>query len=327
MSDLEKIQVQGTLYNIADAEARQVVKVSDTEPTEPGNKIWVSPASQEIQIPTYTEFEDLEDDVADLRGAITEPSYNLYAGKIAGASINQSGTIGSSTLNDLFYAPVEAGKTYSIRLKNDTTSTVIGFFESEPTAIGDRSYNSSRTTIGNGISFIAPITGWVAYRENTGFEQPQINEGETLLPYAGYLTAKDYTARAKLDNMDGVETGNIHYPIVPVVSTGAGKYVKNNGEVNTNNSLNMTDPIELDPGFTITVKAAGSSVANSMAIIASASDEGYNPLVLNSNGNTVAEYTHTAETAEQIVISYLISVGVSVTITGNLINATNIVRD
>lgn len=70
MSDLEKIQVQGTLYNIADAEARQVVKVSDTEPTEPGNKIWVSPASQEIQIPTYTEFEDLEDDVADLKGAV-----------------------------------------------------------------------------------------------------------------------------------------------------------------------------------------------------------------------------------------------------------------
>ena len=201
------------------------------------------------------------DMVGDLKSAITEPSYNLYAGKIAGATIASNGKIGASTLFDMFKAPVEAGKTYSVRLKSTTESSFIAYFENEPTAVGDVSYNGTRIAINAGMPFTAPITGWLIYREDIGFDQPQINEG-TLLPYAKNLTAIDYTARGKLDSIDGIETGTIHSSAVPVVSTGAGKYVKNDGSVGTSNALNISDPIDLTPGFTITVRAAGSSFAN-----------------------------------------------------------------
>lgn len=270
---------------------------------------------------------DVQEEVSGLKSAITEPSYNLYAGKIAGATINSSGKIGSSTLFDMFKAPVVAGKTYSARLKSTTESSFIAYFENEPTATGDVSYNGARIALNPGVPFTAPITGWVVYRDDIGFDQPQVNEGVTLLPYAGDMTAKDYTARAKLDAIDGIETGSMNSSVVPVVSTGAGKYVKNDGSVDTNNALNMSDPIDLAPGFTITVNAAGSSYTDRVAIIASVSDGVYTPLVLNTSGNTPAEYTHTAQTAEQIVLSYLVSAGITASIAGNMITAINMVGE
>lgn len=270
---------------------------------------------------------EINDRIGQLTEAITEPSYNLYAGKISGATIASNGKIGSSTTYDLFYAPVETGKTYSIRLKDTTASTFGGFFESEPGAVGDVSYNAARISISNGAPVTAPITGWMVFREDIGFDQPQINEGITLLPYAGSLTAKDFFARAKLADMDGIETGAMHSTVVPSVTTGAGNYINDTGSKKSNASLNLSDPIDLAPGFTITVKAAGSTYSNSVAIIASVTNDVYTPLVLNSNGKTFSTYTYTAQAAERIVISYLISAGVQVSISGNVMTSINLIGE
>ena len=227
---------------------------------------------------------EINDRIGQLTEAITEPSYNHYAGKISGATIASNGKIGSSPIYDLFYAPVEIGKTYPIRLKDTTVSTFGVFFESKPGAVGDVSYNAARISISNGAPVTAPITGWMVYRDDTGFDQPQINEGITLLPYAGNLTAKDSAARAKLADIDGIETGAMHSSVVPSVTTGMGKYISDAGLKKSNASFNLSDPIDLAPGFTITVKAAGSTYSNNVTIIASVTNDVYTPLVHNSDG-------------------------------------------
>ena len=273
------------------------------------------------------DYSTLSSDVTDIKSAITEQSYNLYTGKIAGATIASNGKIGASELFDMFKAPVEAGKTYSIRLKDTTASTFIGWFETEPTAIRDVSYNAARVSVNNGIAVTAPITGWIAYREDIGFDQPQVNEGGTLLPYVASITAIDSVSRAKLSALDGVETGSMHISVTPSITTGVGYYIKSNGVKTSNANFNLSDPIDLAPGFTIAVNAAGSTFANSVAIIASVSNGVYTPLVLNASGTTSVEYTYTAQTVERIVLSYLVSAGIAVSIAGNIITAINLVGE
>ena len=50
--------------------ADALVLVQDTQPVEEFNKLWIKPGSEEYQVPTYGEFEDLEEEVTELKGAI-----------------------------------------------------------------------------------------------------------------------------------------------------------------------------------------------------------------------------------------------------------------
>jgi len=41
-----------------------IVEVSETQPTNEQNKLWIQPTSEEVRVPTYEEFEELRDSVA-----------------------------------------------------------------------------------------------------------------------------------------------------------------------------------------------------------------------------------------------------------------------
>lgn len=73
--NLSVITLGGQDYNIKDTQAREdansIVKVQDTQPIESANKIWLKETTPEgVQVPTLDEFNDLEDDITNLKAAI-----------------------------------------------------------------------------------------------------------------------------------------------------------------------------------------------------------------------------------------------------------------
>lgn len=65
-----------TRHPIKDATARSmvgdIVKISDSDPQLPNNKIWIKETpNAEVQVPTYAEFQELDGDVNDLKSAIS----------------------------------------------------------------------------------------------------------------------------------------------------------------------------------------------------------------------------------------------------------------
>ena len=73
----------------ADAKATgDMIQVSTTQPSEQTVKLWVKPESEEYQVPTYAEHEELADEVTDLKSAFLEANHSI------------------SVLNDLVNPPV-----------------------------------------------------------------------------------------------------------------------------------------------------------------------------------------------------------------------------
>lgn len=134
----------------------------------------------------------LGDDVSDLKSAITEKTYNLVSGIISQSAINGTGSIYGTDAYDMYYAPVEANKKYTIKT-NDSSGLVCGFYQSVPT-MGTVSYNSSRT-IQSAKTITAPIDGYIAFRTLVGYNQAQIVEGETEKNYLPPISATDYILR------------------------------------------------------------------------------------------------------------------------------------
>lgn len=64
-----------------------LVKVSDTQPSSEANKLWIEDqAEEEIEVPTYEEFESLSNDVSDAKNAISQKApliINTASGDIA----------------------------------------------------------------------------------------------------------------------------------------------------------------------------------------------------------------------------------------------------
>ncbi len=141
----------------------------------------------------------LGSDVSDLKSAITEQTYNLVIGKIEGMTINSSGQRTTNSSTDLWAAPVEEGKTYTIKSPTPAGSMmVIGYFASDPTGPGvTQTYNNSRTLMNNSASYTvtAPITGYIGFVSSEGSTEVQIVEGDTDKEYLPPLTATDYVAR------------------------------------------------------------------------------------------------------------------------------------
>lgn len=109
-----------------------------------------------------------------------ERTGNLAYGRIDGVNIGSNGTIFRADGYDIAIGRVESGIIYTIN------SFVLAFYADEPT-IDSVSYDGSRivTTPGEPSTFTAPITGYVAFRLNSG-EQAMLNSGSTLLPYEPY---------------------------------------------------------------------------------------------------------------------------------------------
>lgn len=109
-----------------------------------------------------------------------ERTENLAYGRIDDANIDATGTIGRMSGFDIAIGRVESGVTYT------ANTYVFAFYTNEPT-IGSVSYDGSRIvkTLGEPSTFTAPITGYVAFRLNTG-EPAMLNTGSTALPYENF---------------------------------------------------------------------------------------------------------------------------------------------
>lgn len=116
---------------------------------------------------------------------------NLAYGKIEAVNIGNGGIIVSTSVYDVAIAHIEIGEVYT------ANSFVLAFYTDEP-VLGSVSYDGSRIveTMGQPTTFVAPITGYVAFRVNSG-EQPMLNSGSTPLPYEPYGYKVDVECRGK----------------------------------------------------------------------------------------------------------------------------------
>lgn len=106
-----------------------------------------------------------------------ERTENLAYGRINGVNISPEGIIARLGGYDVAIGHVESGVVYTVN------SYVLAFYTNEP-VLGSVSYDSTRIveTVGTPMTFTAPITGYVAFRLNSG-EQAMLNTGSTALPY------------------------------------------------------------------------------------------------------------------------------------------------
>lgn len=125
---------------------------------------------------------------------------NLCENSISGVNISSNGFIYADICNDVGYAKVVAGETYTIN------SYVYAFFEEEPKE-RDRSYDNGRVVGTSPSTFEAPINGYVAFRTESG-SQLQCNEGNNLLPYEPY----GYRVAVTVTNDNNSQTTNLYLP-------------------------------------------------------------------------------------------------------------------
>ena len=122
---------------------------------------------------------------------ISFPSRNLVTETLTGKSINDSGQITNYSAKDMHIAKVESGVTYYISATDTGGGCVYGFFTSEP-AFGSTSYDGTRT-VTNVKTVVAPITGYIAFRSDTG-ASARIEEGTfptTDTVYGGSYTVNE----------------------------------------------------------------------------------------------------------------------------------------
>lgn len=112
---------------------------------------------------------------------VTRTGKNLIAGTIESAGINSAGVIGSSSSNNVIYAPCKAGVKYSVT--SSESNKVYAFYTSEPIKTSG-SYNGSRSSTSSGVVTItAEIDGWLAVRVPNTDTTPQIEYGESVTTY------------------------------------------------------------------------------------------------------------------------------------------------
>jgi hypothetical protein len=138
---------------------------------------------------------------------IQEKTYNLVEGSIPNATINSSGAIYSDSSYDVYYAPIELGKSYCISC--DESRAICGFYTSKP-ALMSLAYDSTRV-IEATKKVTAPITGYIAFRVTTGYKYAQIEEGSTHHIYLPPITATDDVARIGANKCNELSTNSITF--------------------------------------------------------------------------------------------------------------------
>ena len=127
MPNMPEVTVGGVTYKLKDSDLRKdIVKVSDTQPTEENNRIWIQEGDGEYQVPTYEEF-------SNLKSAFTiENDYNrqgytvlfpeMEVGFLNNSGDNQTGTNSKRTIDyhkiisGAVYTPVFQDSAYGIKL-------------------------------------------------------------------------------------------------------------------------------------------------------------------------------------------------------------------
>jgi hypothetical protein len=113
---------------------------------------------------------------------------------INGATIDSDGSIGTSSNFKVYYVKVLKGITYTITTQ-DNTAVVYAFYNSQPTS-GAASYDNARILDYNSLehsTFVAPITGFLAYRAVNAFTKPQVEASSSATSYSDFSHLTDYT--------------------------------------------------------------------------------------------------------------------------------------
>lgn len=120
--------------------------------------------------------------IGDYQDSIKKSSgKNLAEEKISNANVYSNGKFLTGDY-DIYIAKIEQNKTYTVST-NDSQFNA-GFFTTKP-EIGSTTYDNSRV-VQTSKTFTAPITGYIAFRTNSGYQFAMINEGSTALPYEPY---------------------------------------------------------------------------------------------------------------------------------------------
>lgn len=133
---------------------------------------------------------------------------NLIADIIDNCNIDGYGKIISYTAANtyrLLVAPIISGKTYTICLTGSITTIIYGIYDSLP-EIGSISYDTSRHIVyAVSETFVAPITGYIAFRGNYNITTYMLIEGSTApttyIPY-GYKIPMSLTDETSASNYD-----------------------------------------------------------------------------------------------------------------------------
>lgn len=139
----------------------------------------------------------LNQDITDLKSAITEDTYNLYQFLIENRSVTADGKFDTDSKGyySMAFATVEAGKTYTA-MTNDSVLVYV-FFTTIPKLL-DNSFDGRHieTVV---RTFTAPINGYVAWRIIGSEYTPQLVAGTEEKPYVPPITAVDSIARINVD--------------------------------------------------------------------------------------------------------------------------------
>lgn len=117
--------------------------------------------------------------------SVGDRTANLIQGSIKNANIGNTGKINTSNEYFLVYAPVVTGESYTISNNNGTN--VYAFYNVVPSTETATPYDNNRQIFSTStITFVSPITGYIAVRLANTAQDIMINPGSTALPYEPY---------------------------------------------------------------------------------------------------------------------------------------------
>lgn len=65
------MRVGNEIFEIKDLTAREhLVEVRDSQPTSPDNKVWIKETEEEVQVPTYKEFQQFYQKYLELKARV-----------------------------------------------------------------------------------------------------------------------------------------------------------------------------------------------------------------------------------------------------------------
>ena len=212
----------------------------------------ISAALQEVEDASAAQDEKI-DDLKSAIDYVSEHTRNLIDGKISGATIDADGKIVRNNDFNMFYAHIESGKTYTLTIP--AAQVVHGIFSAVPTvgsiAIDGRKITTNKT-------FTASATGYIAFRLDSGNENPQIEEGTRATEYIQPLTAVDLVARDAEETLESAISEQTRNLIIGKIS---GASIDANGEIVVSNDFNMFyAPIEEGKTYTVTTSSSSGFV-------------------------------------------------------------------
>lgn len=119
---------------------------------------------------------------------INLPVENLCSSILANHTMDSTGKVTTNSSYSLGIGQVKANGTYTFSGIDLESSSIVGFFQDMP-VYGSQTYNSGRTVLSdNNRTFVAPITGYVAFRITNIATNIQLEKSTKANSYTPYGT-------------------------------------------------------------------------------------------------------------------------------------------